>query len=44
MTIREDRIFINHDEVEQVIWQVVDMEIGMGIRNFIWDRLIQDGY
>lgn len=40
MTVREDRIFINYDEVEQVIWQLVDVEIWMGIRNFIWDRLI----
>lgn len=40
MTLREERMCINHDEVGQVTWQVVDMEIGMGIRNSIWDGLI----
>lgn len=39
----EDRTFINHDEVVQVIWKGVDMEIGVGIRNFVWDRLILVG-
>lgn len=29
---QDDRIFINPDEVEQVTWQEVDMEVEIGIR------------
>lgn len=32
---QDDRIFINHDEVEQVTWQEVDMEVEIGIRTCV---------
>lgn len=43
MALKEDRIVINNHVVEQITWQEVVMEIGMEIRNFVWDRLIWDG-
>lgn len=35
MTLREDRIFINQGKAEQVTWQEIEVESGIGIRNFV---------
>ena len=32
---QDDRILIHHDDVEQVTWQEVDMEVEMGIRTCV---------
>lgn len=38
MTLREDRIFINQGKAEQVTWQEIEVESGIGIRNFVWEQ------